>query len=65
MTISPMRAARMHDVGKAMRIETLPRPEPGPGEVRVAVHACNVVRRRGGAREQPRRVDPRRDPAPC
>ncbi|SEB57429.1 alcohol dehydrogenase catalytic domain-containing protein [Streptomyces melanosporofaciens] len=43
MTAATMRAARMHAVGKAMEIENLPVPEPGPGEVRVSVRACNVV----------------------
>ncbi|MGW0475674.1 alcohol dehydrogenase catalytic domain-containing protein [Streptomyces coeruleorubidus] len=38
-----MRAARMHAVGEPMRIEELPVPEPGPGDVRVAVHAVNIV----------------------
>lgn len=38
-----MRAARMHKVGEPMRIDTLPIPKPGPGEVRVAVHAVNIV----------------------
>jgi fatty-acyl-CoA synthase len=38
-----MRAARMHNVGEPMRIEEVPVPQPGPGDVRVAVHAVNVV----------------------
>ncbi|WP_344389323.1 alcohol dehydrogenase catalytic domain-containing protein [Streptomyces vastus] len=38
-----MRAARMHHVGEPMKIEELPVPEPGPGDVRVAVHAVNIV----------------------
>ncbi|MET9819074.1 alcohol dehydrogenase catalytic domain-containing protein [Streptomyces sp. NPDC006355] len=38
-----MRAARMHDVGEPMRIERIPVPQPGPGDVRVAVHAVNIV----------------------
>jgi alcohol dehydrogenase len=38
-----MRAARMHKVGAPMRLEDLPVPEPGPGHVRVAVHAASVV----------------------
>lgn len=38
-----MRAARMHRVGEPMLIEELPVPEPGPGDVRVAVHAVNIV----------------------
>jgi fatty-acyl-CoA synthase len=38
-----MRAARMHNVGEPMKIEDVPVPEPGPDDVRVAVHAVNVV----------------------
>jgi len=38
-----MRAARMHRVGEPMRLEDLPIPEPRPGDVRVAVHAVNIV----------------------
>lgn len=38
-----MRAARMHHVGEPMRIDEIPIPNPGPGEVRVAVHAVNIV----------------------
>jgi fatty-acyl-CoA synthase len=38
-----MRAARMHHVGEPMKIEDVAVPEPGPGDVRVAVHAVNVV----------------------
>ena len=38
-----MRAARMHHVGEPMKIEDVPVPEPRPGDVRVAVHAVNIV----------------------
>jgi threonine dehydrogenase-like Zn-dependent dehydrogenase len=38
-----MRAARMHEVGQPMRIENVPIPQPGPGDVRIAVHAVNIV----------------------
>jgi threonine dehydrogenase-like Zn-dependent dehydrogenase len=38
-----MRAARMHHVGEPMKIEDVPLPEPRPGDVRVAVHAVNIV----------------------
>ena len=38
-----MRAARMHHVGEPMKIEEVPVPQPRPGDVRVAVHAVNVV----------------------
>ncbi|GGW86902.1 alcohol dehydrogenase catalytic domain-containing protein [Streptomyces caelestis] len=40
---STMRAARMHHVGEPMKIERIPVPAPGPGDVRVAVHAVNIV----------------------
>lgn len=36
-------AARMHVVGEPMVLEQVPLPEPGPTDVRVAVHACNIV----------------------
>lgn len=38
-----MLAARMHEVGAPMILEEVPLPEPGPGDVRVAVKACNIV----------------------
>ena len=38
-----MRAARMHAVGEPMRLEDLPISEPGPGDVRIKVHAVNIV----------------------
>lgn len=38
-----MLAARMHDATEPMRLERIPVPEPGPGDVRVRVHAVNVV----------------------
>lgn len=37
-----MRAARVHALGSPLVIEEVPRPEPGPGELRMAVHACGV-----------------------
>lgn len=37
-----MRAGRFHGVGKGLRVDDIPPPEPGPGEVRVAVRACGV-----------------------
>ncbi|HVS18674.1 MAG TPA: NADP-dependent oxidoreductase [Planctomycetota bacterium] len=39
-----MRAVRMHAYGgpEVLQLEALPRPEPGPGEVLVAVHAAGV-----------------------
>jgi D-arabinose 1-dehydrogenase-like Zn-dependent alcohol dehydrogenase len=38
-----MTAARMHHVGEPMVLEDVPLPEPGPGDVRVSVRACNIV----------------------
>lgn len=38
-----MRAARMHAPGEPMQLEQVPIPRPGPGDVRIAVHAVNVV----------------------
>ena len=39
-----MRAMRFDEPGKPLRPEQFPAPEPGPGEVRVAVRACAVCR---------------------
>src|SRR3954447_17778364 len=36
-----MRVARLHGIGD-LRIESLPIPEPGPGEVLVRIEACGV-----------------------
>jgi alcohol dehydrogenase len=38
-----MRAARMHRVGGAMSIDTLPVPQPRPHDVLVRVRACGIV----------------------
>jgi threonine dehydrogenase-like Zn-dependent dehydrogenase len=38
-----MRAARMHDVRQPMLLEDVPKPIPGPQDVRVRVMACNIV----------------------
>ena len=38
-----MLAARMHEVGGAMRLEQVPLPEPRPADVRVRIKACNIV----------------------
>lgn len=38
-----MLAARMHHVAEEMRLEHVPVPKPGLGEVRVRVHAVNIV----------------------
>ncbi|MEU7817028.1 zinc-binding dehydrogenase [Pseudonocardia sp. NPDC049154] len=37
-----MRAARFHGAGRPLAPETVPRPEPGPGEVLVQVRAAGV-----------------------
>jgi 6-hydroxycyclohex-1-ene-1-carbonyl-CoA dehydrogenase len=37
-----MRAAVFHGPGRPLRLEEVPLPEPGPGEVRVRVAACGV-----------------------
>lgn len=38
-----MRAARLHQLGEPMVLESIPVPTPGPNDVRVAVHAVNCV----------------------
>jgi threonine dehydrogenase-like Zn-dependent dehydrogenase len=38
-----MRVARLHEIGGQMQIDTLAVPQPGPGDVIVAIKACNVV----------------------
>jgi D-arabinose 1-dehydrogenase-like Zn-dependent alcohol dehydrogenase len=38
-----MRVARLHEIGGPLKVDTLPVPQPGPGDVIVAVKACNVV----------------------
>jgi NADPH2:quinone reductase len=37
-----MRAMRLHELGGSLTLDELPLPEPGPGEVRLRVHACGV-----------------------
>lgn len=37
-----MRAAVMQDFGDALSIESVPQPEPGPGEILIRVEACGV-----------------------
>jgi len=39
-----MRAMRLHAPGEPLRLEILPRPQPGPGEVQLRVLACGVCR---------------------
>jgi D-arabinose 1-dehydrogenase-like Zn-dependent alcohol dehydrogenase len=53
-----MHAAVLHDWGEGLSIEAVEKPEPGPGEVRVAVRACGVTRtvenaRQGGLADDP------------
>ncbi|WP_145909208.1 NADP-dependent oxidoreductase [Kitasatospora viridis] len=41
-----MRTVRFHENGEpvdVLRLETVPVPEPGPGRIRVAVHACGLA----------------------
>ncbi len=40
--MTTMAAVRFHGVGQAPRVEAVPLPEPGIGEVRVAVQACGL-----------------------
>jgi propanol-preferring alcohol dehydrogenase len=42
MTATTMRAARFHGIGEPVRVEDVAVPEPGAGEVRVAVRACGI-----------------------
>ena len=37
-----MRAAVLHEFGQPLRIETIDKPEPGPDEALIRVHACGV-----------------------
>jgi len=39
-----MLALRYHGDGRGLRTEDIPRPEPGPGQVRIAVSTCGVCR---------------------
>jgi len=39
-----MRAMVCEGAGRPLALRTLPRPEPGAGEVQIAVHACGVCR---------------------
>lgn len=44
--IETMRTVRFHEYGEpadVLRLETAPVPEPGPGRIRVAVHACGLA----------------------
>jgi propanol-preferring alcohol dehydrogenase len=53
-----MRAAVLHGWGEELSVESVARPDPEPGEVRVAVRACGVTRtvenaRQGGLSDDP------------
>jgi NADPH2:quinone reductase len=37
-----MRAMQVTELGAALALREVPRPEPGPGEVRLRVHACGL-----------------------
>ena len=37
-----MRAMRVHELGGGLRMDEVDRPQPGPGEVLLKVHACGV-----------------------
>ncbi|MEM9145717.1 MAG: NADPH:quinone oxidoreductase family protein [Pseudomonadota bacterium] len=37
-----MKTMRVHETGGALGMEEIPRPEPGPGQVRLRVHAAGV-----------------------
>ena len=39
-----MRAMILHKAGEPLRLETVPDPEPAPGQVLIAVEACGVCR---------------------
>ena len=43
-TPTTMLAERFHAEGREVRVEEVPVPEPGPGQVRIKVHAAGDVR---------------------
>ena len=44
MAAATMQAMVCEGAGRPLALRTLPRPEPGPGEVQIAVRACGVCR---------------------
>ena len=42
MIATTMQAARLHEVGAPLRIDTVPVPQPGPGQVLIEVEACGL-----------------------
>ena len=42
-----MRGIQVSQVNAPLRVVDMPRPSPGPGEVRIAVEACGVCRTDG------------------
>ena len=37
-----MRAAVFHELGKPLRVETVDKPQAGPGEIVLKVHYCGI-----------------------
>ena len=37
-----MRAAIFHELGKPLRVETVDKPQAGPGEIVLKVHYCGI-----------------------
>lgn len=44
MAASSMQAMRYHGDGRGLVAESIPRPDPGPGQIRIAVSVCGVCR---------------------
>ena len=42
MATDTIRAARFHGLGEGIRVEDVPYPKPGPGEVTIRVAACGI-----------------------
>lgn len=37
-----MRTMRLHELGNSLQADDIPTPDPGPGQIRLKVHACGV-----------------------